>query len=195
VISNSVQNFLSDTPLAEGREKIKNIGARVCQATSTVYLTARVVHHVCKETVNSPGRVATMLTAGAVGINSLWKGDIITGGICATAAYCEAKNVFGTKNNKSEVARLINDARSGIDMIETLEEENKKSFEIIDFNLDLVSQNMMQLTTQLNGIQALAAQNCQELEVQKNIVVQLNNEANELFPVSGKAKTEPCIDF
>lgn len=159
----------------------KQIGGRICNATETLVATTVALHRVCERTANSPGRVATMVLTGAAGIKQIVDGDIINGGLYAGLAVKEFFNIYGTNNNQSEVARLISDARSNVEMIETLEEANKKSIEVIDLNLDLVSQNVTKLTTQLSEIQALATHGSEELEIQKSQTCELYHEADQLF--------------
>ncbi|MCE2982073.1 MAG: hypothetical protein LW832_00765 [Parachlamydia sp.] len=158
----------------------------ICQSAFNIYCGAVVLNKVVKETVNSPCRVATMLASGAMGVNSIFNGDIFTGGLCAALAYKEGINIYSSQDNKSEINRLLKDAKAGMEMVDVLGEENKKSFAFIDYNLNLVSENVSKLTLALQEVQAIAASDCAKLNEQKNIASSLYQEADQLFKKAQK---------
>jgi hypothetical protein len=172
---------LSDhkVPTIAANLQSKVAGSLICQRMETVLITAIALHKFAQFSVNHGGQFICAATTVIAGLNCLYQGNIWTGPALTAIGSKQLYNLM--YGNKSDVQRLLQDASAGIDMIKTLEQANAQSFENVEGNLTLVSQNMLDLQSRLQDIRCIATQGSQKLEEQKKITLALYQEADELF--------------
>ncbi len=167
-----------------------SVGSKLCQTVEVVVTTAVALQKITEFAANKGTDALCGTATTLTGLNYLYSGDFILGGTLTVAGAFKLYKTWGKNYDKSEVTRLIGDAKAGVQMIQTLEEANKESFSKVDANLDLVSQNVEKLTGQLADINELATNGNQDLEKQKAVASQLYQEANELFTQARQALQE-----
>ena len=171
-------NIVTPQGVTKGTES-QAVGAYICKRMEQVVTTAVALRKLSEMTINHGGHLVCIATTLCAGLGSIYNGDFFTGGAITAVAAREAYNLLS--EDKTDVQQLLQDASAGIDMIKTLEQANQKSFENVDGNLNLVSQNMLNLEERLNDIRLLATQENKEIEEQKEKTLLLYQQAHALF--------------
>ncbi|CUI16439.1 hypothetical protein PNK_0814 [Candidatus Protochlamydia naegleriophila] len=188
-ISNSVSISSGDMHVTTDRREMTkaSLGSKLCTTVENVVTTAVALKKIAEFGAQKGTRTLCSTAALVTGLGQIWEGNILMGSSLTIAGAFELYKTLGSNYDKSEVSRLIGDAKAGVQMIQTLEEANKESFSKVDANLDLVSQNVAKLTQQLTDIKQLSANGSIELEGQKATACKLYEEANELFAQAQQA--------
>lgn len=159
-------------------------GTTICNQLNTIVATA-VALQIATETLTNHG--ARLFCAGATvlaGLGNLTQGNVISGTTMTVTGAREVYSIFKAADNTQEIARLLNDASAGVKMIQTLEEANSQSFNLVKSNLTMVKQNVKSLKSQLEKIEAVAAAGSAEVNQKKAEATKLYREAEELYKES-----------
>ncbi|WP_068466479.1 hypothetical protein [Candidatus Protochlamydia phocaeensis] len=165
----------------QGIQDKQIVGSQICNTIKNVAIAAVALKNATEFASHRGMRFLTAGTTLATGLSSLYTGNIMTGLTFTAIGAKEMYNMFGTNYDESEVKRLIGDTQAGIKMIQTLEEANGKSYEIVNGNLGIVNTNLQELKSRMENIRSLAVEGSQKLEEQKTKTTKLYQEAEALF--------------
>lgn len=170
---------LPGSGLINQKEMNRSTGGYICQRMQAIALTAMALHNIARFTINYGEEATCAATTILAGLGNIYSGNWVMG---AGLAAVGVKRIYGIMcERKTDVTSLLQDASAGIDMIKTLDEANKKSFEHMNANLNLVSQNVQDLEQRLKEIDHLATHGSKKLQRKKAEVGQLYKASDALF--------------
>ncbi len=157
----------------------QSTGGYICQRMQTIAFAALTLKAAAQFTVNYGVEATCAVTTIAAGFANITNGNFFVGtGLAVAGAQQVYKLLCGYK---TDVTSLLQDASAGVDMIKTLNEANQKSFDHMNANLNLVTQNVQDLEKRLQDINNLATHGSKKLQKKKEEVAQLYKESNALF--------------
>lgn len=157
----------------------QSAGTRICQRMETIAFAALTLRAAAQFTINYGAEATCALTSIAAGFADIAAGNFFFGTFKTLAG---AQHIYKMLcGYKTDVTSLLQDASAGMDMIKTLNEANQKSFDHMNANLNLVSQNVQALEKSLQDINNLATHGSKKLEKKKLEVTKLYRESDALF--------------
>lgn len=170
----------SAAPVAQGMVfSATNAAAYVCKRTQNVMLAASALHAMAKFGVKHGVEAVCGGATLTAGLGMLFNGNFFSGAGLTIAGAKQIYNIL--KPVETDVKELLQNARSGLDMITILEKANQDSFANVDANLVIVADNVKKLEESLNSIRQLADHGSKKVRTQKEKANALYAEAMTLF--------------
>lgn len=178
-----------EKPLQKGTAKfwdersvapVPQLGDTLCDRAEKIYSQTKALRTFVQNTASNPMRAGCSIVALLTGVSSLWAGDIFTGAIATTCGAKELWNLYGSEAS-TDLQRLLNDINADAGMIQTLEEANRKSYQTVNTNLDLISEDVRTLQSQLSEISAINSNGLLQVVAKKEEAKHYNSEANKTY--------------
>lgn len=168
-----------------GVEGSPQLGNTLCDRAEKIYVQTTALRAFVQNSASNPMRAGCSIVSLLAGLTSLWTGDLVTGAIATTCGAKELWNLCST-DNSTGLQRLLNDINADVGMIQTLEEANRKSYETVNSNLDLISQGVETLQSQLRDIAAINSDGLANVEAKKSEAADLNSQATSTYAAASQ---------
>ncbi len=159
----------------------EQIGSRFCERMKQLVGAALILKNLAEVSCNHGTRMMTAGVTIATGISYITSGSLVSGGAMTLVGLKEAANIWSKLNQQNDVARLLDDANAGVDMIETLEEANTESFKVVNSNLESIGKNVKKMNDRMQKIKHLASHGHKEIEEIKGSAIALYDDAHDQF--------------
>ncbi len=172
-----VQHGLDKT----GDEKpTPQLGDTLTRRAERIYVQTQYVRTLMGNAHDNPWRFGTSVVAVLAGASQLYSGNYVWGGIEAGLGVKELISQCTTGPSDS-LQKLLSDIGADVGMIQTLEEGQQKSYQIVEDNLKFIGNELNTLFSKLAQIKELDARNLSEIQVQKNEALQKGLKAKLAF--------------
>lgn len=161
------------------------LGDTLCDRAEKIYHQTTALRTFVQNTASNPMRAGCSILTLLTGLTSLWAGDLVTGAIATT---CGAKELWNLSSPEAStnLQRLLNDINADVGMIQTLEEANRKSYETVNSNLELISQGVQTLQSQLSDISSINSNGLQQVEAKKEEAISFNSQATSTYAAASE---------
>ena len=131
-----------------------------------IYLQTQALRTLVDSTYHQPCRVACSITSLVAGLAQVYAGNFSQGGLATIVGLKELYNLTHT-GNVSTLEKLLNDIHADVGMIQTLEEGQRTSYDLIATHLESISGRFTEIDSQLGAIQKIATNGLESLAIKK----------------------------
>jgi hypothetical protein len=167
--------------LNEESERAEQRGSVLIGQLENLVASARALNQIIQiARRENTGLVTTGFTLAA-GLGALWQGQIPWGLALTGAALNEVKKILLKGFSSPETKDLVEEVRTGLLMIEQLEEYQKSSLETIERQIETVEGQLDDIENQFTEIQSLATEGSKDGEAKKQEAIRISQEANRAY--------------
>lgn len=173
--------------LGKQEATLKNPGGMICHRMEQIYVAGELL----QRTVKHSGNLICYGTTVVTGLQMLYAASNPVSAVAGVGLSLVAgKKISDTFSQADDnVTSLLQDAQSGLTMIQTLEAANDQSLSNVKQNLDTASQYVQNLGKKIEEIEHIADYGLQQLIAKKAEAATLYREANQLFAEAQKSFT------
>lgn len=144
-------------------QSVNQLGGTLLQRAENIYEQTKGVRNLVMNAKDNPARLGCSVVVLLSGLANVYNGNLVAGGISAALGAKELYNQCSDTEGAA-LQRMLSDINADVDMVRSLEEGQKKSFDVIEGNLTLIHGDVKTLYSKLDEIKNLNLEGIKSLE-------------------------------